>query len=268
MGLIKTNLEFIDFAKLYEEQKANSTFKGKSGEDWSKRAKNFNENVQTSSYPKEFVSKINFEGAKSLLDVGCGPGTIALEAAPHLEAVYGLDYSFGMLEFLKSNCEERGIKNITPVHKSWEDDWSDIPECDIIVASRSMEVKDIKKALLKLNEKANKRIYISFKAGGSFVENDILAQLKREIIPRPDYIYLVNILHSMGIYATVDFLLAENKKFLSKDDDEFVEKVEWSLGTLNDEEKIILKEYYNKVYKFKKEPSYIRWSLVSWEVNK
>ena len=103
MGLIKTNLESINFAKLYEEQKTNSTFKGKSGEDWSKRAKNFNENIQTSSYPKEFVSKINFEGAKSLLDVGCGPGTIALEAAPHLDAVYGLDYSSGMLVFLKSN---------------------------------------------------------------------------------------------------------------------------------------------------------------------
>jgi hypothetical protein len=72
----------------------------------------------------------------------------------------------------------------------------------------------------------------------------------------------------MGIYATVDFLPAENKKFLSKGDDEFVEKVEWSLGTLSDEEKIILKEYYNTIYKFKKEASYIRWALVSWEVNK
>ena len=63
---------------------------------------------------KSFVSKINFEGAKSLLDVGCGPGTIALEAAPHLEAVYGLDYSSGMLEFLKVTVKREASKTLLP----------------------------------------------------------------------------------------------------------------------------------------------------------
>ena len=267
MGLANTNLKSIDFAKLYKEQRDRSTFKGKSDEDWSKRAKDFNRNIRQSNYSKEFIRRINFEGAKSLLDIGCGPGTISLEAAPHLEQVYGLDYSLGMLEFLKSNSKEQGLNNITPIHRSWEDNWSDIPKCDIVVASRSMEVKDIEASILKLNDQAKKRVYITFKVGGSFVDKEILAQLKREIVPRPDYIYLANILHSMGIYATIDFIFAENKKFLSKEDDEFVEKVEWSLGGLNNEEKLTLKEYFNRTYKFKKEPPSIQWAMISWEVN-
>ena len=39
-----------------------------------------------------------------------------------------------------------------------------------------MEVKDIKKALKKLNEKANKRVYITTKVGGSFIDKEILKQ--------------------------------------------------------------------------------------------
>lgn len=268
MGLIGTNLETIDFAKLYKEQIENSTFKGKSQEDWSKKAKSYNENIQKSSYAKEFVNKLNLEDAQTLLDVGCGPGTISLELASRFKQAYAMDYSLGMLDCLKENCIARDINNVIPIHKSWDDDWNDIPKCDIIVASRSMEVIDIATALQKLNAKANKRVYIAFKVGGSFIDNEILTRLDREVIPRPDYIYLLNILHSMKIYASVDFIFAHNNRFLSKNDEEFLEKVSWSLGTLCDDESIILKNYFNDTYKFKKEAPHIQWAIISWEVKK
>ena len=41
----------------------------------------------------------------------------------------------------------------------------------------------------------------------------ILKLLKRDVVPRPDYIYLLNTLHSMEIYAKVDFIKTEGKKF-------------------------------------------------------
>ncbi|WP_373073060.1 class I SAM-dependent methyltransferase [Sulfurimonas sp.] len=266
MGLIQTNLDSLGFASLYSQQMDVSTFKGKNSEDWDKRANSMNNNVHNSIYTKTFIDKIDTSDADSLLDVGCGPGTISLAIADKLSNVYALDYSSGMLDCVEKNCEEKKIDNISTINKSWYDDWDEVPNADIVVASRSMEVKDIKDALMKLNSKANKRVYLTTKVGGSFIDNKILNQLSREIYPRPDYIYLVNVLHSMGIYAKVDFIKSENTKFSSSRDDEFVEKVAWSLGELSNDEKEVLKKYYNTTYKFKKTDEYMDWALISWDV--
>jgi SAM-dependent methyltransferase len=266
MGLIQTNLDKLEFANLYKKQMEVSTFKGKSSQDWDKRANSMNQNVHKSVYTKAFIDKIDTNNASSLLDVGCGPGTISFAIASKLSKIYALDYSEGMLGCVKDNCEKKGINNVTTIHKSWDDNWDAVPKADIVVASRSMEVKDIKDALIKLNSKANKRVYLTTKVGGSFIDSDILNQLEREVFPRPDYIYLVNVLHSMGIFAKVDFILSENTKFESSSDEEFVEKISWSLGELSNEEKKILKNYFNISYKYKKIPDYLTWALISWEV--
>ena len=266
MGLIETNLESLDFAGLYTKQMTESTFKGKSSEDWDKRAESMNSNVHKSIYTKDFIDKIDTADADSLLDVGCGPGTISLAVAEKLSNVYALDYSSKMLECVDGNCEQNNIDNVTTIHRSWYDDWSDLPNADIVVASRSMEVKDIKDALIKLNSKANKRVYLTTKVGGSFIDTDILSQLKRDVYPRPDYIYLLNVLHSMGIYAKVDFIKSESSKFISSTDDEFVEKVAWSLGELSEEESSILKDYFNTTYRYKSSDDYMQWALIYWDI--
>ena len=128
-----------------------------------------------------------------------------------------------------------------------------------------MEVKDIKKALKKLNEKANKRVYITTKVGGSFIDKEILKQIKRDIIPRPDYIYLVNTLHSMGIYAKVDFIETKSSKFDTLDEDEFIQSLKWSLGEISKKEEKILREYFNTTYKNKKAKESLTWAFISWE---
>ena len=268
MALINTNLKQIDFAKLYMQQMEQSTFKSKSSSDWDKKAKNMSINVQNSIYTKEFIEKIDFNNCKSLLDIGCGTGAIALNVASKLKIVYALDYSPSMLNCIEDSCANNNITNVKTIHKSWYDNWDDIKSSDIVVASRSMEVKDIKEALLKLNAKANKRVYITTKVGGSFIDKEILNQLKREIYPRPDYIYLLNVLHDMGIYAKVDFIKSENNKFSSLSADEFVEKVSWSLGELNLEEKETLKNYFENTYKYQERPDYIDWAFISWEIDK
>ena len=159
-----------------------------------------------------------------------------------------------MLNLAKENAKNLEINNLITIHKSWYDKWNDVPNADIVIASRSMEVRNIKKALKKLNEKANKKVYITTKVGGSFIDNEILNQLKRKINPRPDYIYLINTLHSMGIFAKVDFIKTKNNKLQVKTDEEFIQKVSWSLGKPTKKEEIILKEYFNNIYKHKKEP--------------
>ena len=265
MALKNTNLDKLDFAKLYKKQMKNSTFKSKSSSDWDKKAQHFSQNVLNSPYTKEFISKVNLKDCETLLDVGSGPATISLALAPKLKNVYALDYSSQMLNYAQQNAKEKNIQNLVIIHKSWYESWEDVPKADIVVASRSMEVKNIKKALEKLNSKANKRVYITTKVGGSFIDNEILNQLKRKINPRPDYIYLINTLHSMGIFAKVDFIKTKNNKLQVKTDEEFIQKVSWSLGELTKKEEIILKEYFNNTYKHKKEPDYLTWAFISWE---
>lgn len=265
MALLKTNLENLDIGKLYIQQINDSTFKSKKSEDWDKKAQNMNKHVHQSLYTKEFINKIDTNNCETLIDIGCGPGTICLAMAPLLKNVYALDYSTEMLNCVEENAKHKNIHNIKTIHKSWYDNWDDIQSVDIVVASRSMVVKDIKEALIKLNEKAKKRVYLTTKVGGSFIDCEILNQLKRDIIPRPDYIYLINVLHSMGIYAKVDFIKSENSRLESQSSQEFIEKISWSLGELDCEEKEKLTNYFNTTYKNSIKKDFINWAFISWE---
>ncbi|RBQ28628.1 class I SAM-dependent methyltransferase [Aliarcobacter vitoriensis] len=265
MALVKTNLDELNFSKLYKKQMKNSTFKSKSSKDWDNKAKYFSQNVVNSPYTKEFISKVDTSDCETLLDVGSGPATISLALAKKLKNVYALDYSQEMLNYANENAKEKNIDNLTTIHKSWYDSWEDVPNTDMVVASRSMEVKDIKKALQKLNEKANKRVYITTKVGGSFIDKEILEQIKRDIIPRPDYIYLVNCLHSMGIFAKVDFIKTNSSKFDTPNEDDFIQSLKWSLGDMSKKEEKILREYFNTTYKNKKSKETITWAFISWE---
>ena len=118
MPLIKTNLDSLDFANLYAKQMELSTFKGKSSQEWDKRANSMNINVHKSIYTKTFVDNVDTKDCNSLLDIGCGPGTISLAMASKLKEVYALDYSLGMLDCVKENCKEKNIQNVKTIHKS------------------------------------------------------------------------------------------------------------------------------------------------------
>ena len=91
------NLSDIDFAELYRQQMLSANRQEKTPEDWDGRAPAMSQRVSDSQYVRQFVAALDLEGCATLLDVGCGPGTIALTVAPRLERVYGLDYSPGML---------------------------------------------------------------------------------------------------------------------------------------------------------------------------
>lgn len=260
------NLAEIDFNYLYKEQKQKTTFKMKGVEDWNKKAVYMNERIHKSIYNEEFLKAINYEDCQSVLDMGCGVGNLSLKIAPKVKHVYSLDYSPRMLAYLKQNANELNINNIKPIEHSWYDSWDKIPTADIVIASRSMEVKDMQAALEKLNSKAKKRVYVSYKVGGSFLDEDILKALKKDIVKKPDYIYVLNILYSMGINASVNFLKSEGRSSMYSDVDNFVQSVTWSLGELSSEEETRLKEYFKNITQEEKNRNkYVYWALISWE---
>ncbi|WP_169976419.1 MULTISPECIES: methyltransferase domain-containing protein [unclassified Campylobacter] len=244
--ILKSNYDKIDFNELYKEQKSKSSFGKKLVKDWDKKAPSFNEAVLKSQYVKDFISKIDFNEADSLLDFACGAGALSVAAASKVKQIYGYDFSPKMLEFAIQNAKDFGLTNVKFAQKAFEDDWSDVPECDIVFASRCLEVDDIKPILTKLLSKTKCTLYITFKVGGSFVDEDILEVIERDVEQKPDFVYLVNILFQMGYLPTIDYIKSICSSGAPQSAEELIRKTEWSLGNdLNQDEILKLKDYFN-----------------------
>ena len=221
-----------------------------------------------SPYVREFLAHIDFSGCESLLDVGCGTGAIALAAAPRLQQVYGLDYSRRMLVHFLEHAQAVPGCDAQALCRSWDEPWDDVPECDIVVASRSTAVVDMADALNKLHTKARKRVYLTSMVGGHF--NDVAVhRLLGRPVPEavPDYIYIVNILYAMGIHARVDYLTGASPVIVH-DLTEACLQAEARVGPLSDAERQHLERWWHT-----QPPGHAqlspgtRWALISWETN-
>lgn len=226
-------IEAIDFGRLYINHMAVAKRAEKPASAWDARAARMKKKPTHSAYVKEFIARMDLSDSISLLDVGCGSGAIGLEVAGNLQRVVGLDYSRAMLDEMQAQAAVRSLNNVEALHLAWEDDWSDVPECDIVVASRSTTPIDIASALSKLHAKARKRVYLTHLVGGRFIDPDILSTIGRSQPAEPDYIYLLNILHRMGIHAKVDFISHESRLAETRDFEDFVQRVGWSAGELS-----------------------------------
>jgi len=265
--LQKSNIESIDFNRLYKEQRARSSFQPKSKADWNKKAGDFNSRVFRTPYNEAFISRVVIDPGDTLLDVGCGVGNLSIALAGLLRQVYALDFSTNMLGYLRENMQKEGVTNITPLELSWDDDWSKVPEADIVIASRSMEVDDLAEALGKMHAKARKRVYLTYKCGGSFVDGKTLDVIGRNVEAKPDYIYILNVLYTMGITASLSFIESEGRGSYFADAGEYVESTRWSLGSLNCEEEAHLTAYYESLDKDEKQylRKPVKWAFIYWE---
>lgn len=92
-------IDDIDFADLYLQQLRLAHRTEKTPHHWDQRAEKMAENCAspTDSYLQQLTSKIDLQGAQTLFDMGCGPGTVSLALADKLTTIYGVDYSQGML---------------------------------------------------------------------------------------------------------------------------------------------------------------------------
>ena len=101
------------------------------------------------------------------------------------------DYSNAMLGAMRDKAAEMQLTHVETLHRAWEDDWSDVPTCDIVVASRSTTVEDIATALERLHAKARLRVYLTHLVGGHFTDPAIQAVIGRRVPSVPDYICLL-----------------------------------------------------------------------------
>ena len=67
-------------------------------------------------YAEEAIAACRLKSGATILDVACGPGTLALRVAPNVGHVYGIDFSASMLANFRQNAERAGHNNITIHH--------------------------------------------------------------------------------------------------------------------------------------------------------
>lgn len=258
-------LEPLDFAQMYKEHKQKTIFKGKSSDDWDKKSKQMAPSMQNSSYVDEFLSRMDIQGDEVVLDIGCGPGTLAIPLAKRVKHLIAIDFSQNMLKELESFAAKEGVTNITCHHIGWDDDWSKLPQVDITVASRSVEVHDIEKALKKMNAQTKKACYVTYKAGGSFVDMEILTYIKKSIIPKPDFWYIPILLYKDGYLPQIDYITTQKGSIKSSDAEEFVNSLIWSLGGLDTAQQERAREYFRLfIEKEQLHPKPFTWAFIGW----
>jgi SAM-dependent methyltransferase len=241
-------------------------------EFWNKRAPSFAEHAGKTFYPDSFIKIMNPDPSWTVLDMGCGGGTLALPMAEKVSHITAVDFSEKMLEILSTEAERRGIKNIRTIHASWEDTWeeSGIGMYDVAIASRSLAVDDINSALSKLNNAARKRVIISTVVGDGPFDRKMLEAAGRERSAGVDYIYFYNLLYQMGILANINFITEErNNTFGSIE--EALESVRWMFQEMTPEEVVKLKQYLKDhlveidgrlVLDYKKKST---WAVIWWD---
>jgi len=149
----------------------------------------------------------------SVLDLGCGEGSITIPLAKKVKKVTAIDSSKKMLEILEKKCEKENIANVEIIKQNLEDvTLEQVGKHDIVLLSRSINgIYKIKETLTNINNIANKYVYItlfgpnSWKFEKGFYEsiNKELDEVRLDFAP---YSYLFNILVNMKIYPNTENL--------------------------------------------------------------
>ena len=222
------NMEELDWNGMWKELMQNASWnRRRRGGDmikfWDKRARRYSESIKCHNHAEGIIAKLDIDTECTILDIGAGPGTLAIPLAKTTKHVTAVDPSSGMLACLKENAMSERLKNITCINKKWEEVeiGSDIAEHDIVLASHSITMLDIKEALSKMNDAAKRYVYIFTFAGAQMWDYNTLWPkiYGEEYQPGPDYIYLYSVLYGMGIYANVEIMNSEYKQRFSNLDE-------------------------------------------------
>lgn len=258
----------IDFAELYRQHMA-AVGRPKTPEMWNARAAKLGAETQLGYYGQELIRRMDLSECQSVLDVGCGAGSITLELARHVPHVHGMDFSPGMLGCLHKVAQTTGQTNLSTQLKSWDDDWHDVPVCDVVLASRSTAVMDMAAALQKLHRHARQRVYLTSLVGGEFAEARLLGILGRgHRAPLPDYLYIIQILAQMGCQPELSYIDCASPYSEASSIEAFLAGVESGLGPLSLDECQRLSDWMSQMGSIERVNAALshRWALISWHV--
>ncbi len=172
------------------------------------------------------IDGLDIDKNSRVLDIGAGPGTLALPLSPLVREITAVEPGEGMVAILNEHIRKEGITNISCVRKCWED--VDISrdlsgQYDVVIASLSLTMHDIRAALKKMDDASRKYVYLFWFVDSPFWEkmyDDLWKPLHGSpFYPGPKADCLFAVLYQMGIFANVEMLpLDKEYRFTSREE--------------------------------------------------
>ncbi len=253
-----------------------------SSDSWDARAESFAKR-NVSSYTTTFLEFLKLEQGQSVLDMGCGTGEIALALAKQGHKVLAVDFSDGMLGYLKQYIHDDGVEDlITPIKASWSDSWEQKgiyeKSVDVAIASRSIMVDDLGEAIDKLSASAKVKVAVTLSTGCTPSEDrNLLSAIGRKSVGEYDVPYCFNILYSMGYRPEIRYI-DYDKDCTYASLDEAVADMTKRIKNITPNEMKLARDYAkevlkpidpnnSKAYGYTLEYKRVsKWAFISWEV--
>jgi SAM-dependent methyltransferase len=211
-----TMYRIIDWNELWKVYHASSPERIARDRDpasvWDLRAASYRKFTRdATALAEKEVGMVNLRPNDTVLDVGAGGGRLAVPIAKKVAHVTALDPSGAMLSLLREHMGETRQENFSCLQIRWEDVEVavDLLPHDVVIDSFTLGFYDLKEALQKLDAAALRAVYLFWHAGEWRSAQELL--LYRTVFGEaavqawgyPDYIYVVNILHDLGIFANM-----------------------------------------------------------------
>jgi hypothetical protein len=237
----------INWSDLRARAMAKKAWRNKGPKEWDAKAASFSTRNKSAAYIDLFLDLLPLDSSMSVLDIGSGPGTLALPIAGRVDSVTAIDFSAGMLQVLNDLAASENINNIRTIQCAWEDDWQakGLQPHDIAIASRAMGVEDLRAALEKIDRYGRKYVFLSDRVGATPFDVAAFAALGRPFAAGPDYIFTVNMLYTLGIHPNMTILTLERESTFSSMD-EALKSYSWMFSDMSTAETAALENYLIK----------------------
>jgi len=238
----------IDWQALWREAKRRKRRRRRSSADWDRRAAEFARRVARSGYTDKFLALMRPEPGWSILDVGCGPGTLALALAPRVRRVTCLDFSPAMLDILRDRARALGLTNIETRTLAWDDDWESagVRPHDAAIASRSLSVTDLSASLDKLSRFARRAVFVTDRVGPGPMDPDAFAAVGRPLDQGPDFVYTLNLAIQKGWMPRLDYIVLDDEEPVASPA-EALDRYRWMFPGLTAAEESRLQAYIERI---------------------
>jgi len=201
----------------------------------------------------EILGDLAIAPGDRVLDIGSGPGTLALPLARAAAVVTAVDPAEGMLAELRAAAEREGLTaGIITLQGLWEeiDPSRDLdPPYDRVVASFSLVMPDIRSALAAMDAAASGSVHLYWFADEPLWERLYIALWEdlhgAPYQPRPKADYLFNVLYGMGIYANVLMRPFEDSTSFSTVEDA-VEHFAPRMSVTTPRQRAVLRDYFRE----------------------
>lgn len=178
---------------------------------WDARARHFRPR-ETAPYARDFIRLMELLPGESVLDMGCGGGSIAIPLARAGHPVIAADFSPAMLETVRAGAAHHGVEaQVQARALAWADDWEAAglaaKSVDVAIASRSIATENLLDALMKLDRAARRRCCVTLVTGASpRLDTTVMDAIGAAYTSGRDYVYAFNILVGAGVAPAVSYI--------------------------------------------------------------